>query len=627
MEPNNVKQRRNVNFIDEGDTQCLLCSHCSFKTTKLRKLNLHITSKHAVLNLICDICDFKTGKRLEMNDHLKYTHGGFTYDCKRCSIKFGSKTLFKEHTKLNHRSSQKVFTCPKCGKRVNSKARLKDHVRVKHEHMLFKCHHCEAQYSRKYVLNDHIEDCHGLDSKNFECLKCPDYFSTNNLLKRHTKKEHPELYYVFCGQCPTKFSRKRKYLLTEHEKEVHQRVKFSCIICMKTYTRQNRLQEHLDTAHEGKSLNCEHCAKIFTRKDILKSHVERFHLGRGYQCKQYTLTFTRTCRLRYHINTKHNDKYKCQYCDRNLGRSDNLKIHIRANHREIVFLKSFLDSYFPCTKCKLSFSDEVALKIHFQEFHLTPKVDQEKSKLSCEKETNVVVGTDEESSILKGEDLNIKKEEDNKIHLKTNNVQAGSKINCQPMDVNIDLIHGSDKFILKEDYDFLSDFTSDVIGNSTNSIVNDLKKEELQNSKIRRSVNTIDLIKTEDISLNIPKEDICLENGLKKEEEILTDMTTQFIRENMTVKDIIRKTKPKPSKIVIIKPMKQYLEKNKMQILANKIKVIESSLKGVDLVEFKKVVQHNNGTDSFKRILHNFILKLKHKLTKTDRNNEVINID
>ena len=171
MEPNegNVKQRRKGNFIDEGDTQCLLCSHCPFKTTKRRKFNLHTTNRHTVFNLICDICDFKTGKRLEMNDHLKYTHGGFTYDCKRCSIKFGSKTLFKEHTKLNHQSSQQVFTCPKCGKRVNSKARLKAHIRVKHDNILYNCHHCEAQYSRKYVLDDHIEDCHGLDNTNFEC--------------------------------------------------------------------------------------------------------------------------------------------------------------------------------------------------------------------------------------------------------------------------------------------------------------------------------------------------------------------------------------------------------------------------------------------------------------------------
>ena len=85
MEPNegNVKQRRNINFIDEGDTQCLLCSQCPFKTTKLRKLNFHIANKHAVVNLICDICDFKTGKRLEMNDHLKHTHEGFTYGCKK----------------------------------------------------------------------------------------------------------------------------------------------------------------------------------------------------------------------------------------------------------------------------------------------------------------------------------------------------------------------------------------------------------------------------------------------------------------------------------------------------------------------------------------------------------------
>ena len=35
-----VKRRRNVDFIEEGDTRCLLCRHCPYKTTKLKKIAL-----------------------------------------------------------------------------------------------------------------------------------------------------------------------------------------------------------------------------------------------------------------------------------------------------------------------------------------------------------------------------------------------------------------------------------------------------------------------------------------------------------------------------------------------------------------------------------------------------------
>ena len=134
------------------------------------------------------------------------------------------------------------------------------------------------------------------------------------------------------------------------------------------------------------------------------------------------------------------------------------------------------------------------------------------------------------------------------------------------------------------------------------------------------NVKTLEVIKTEESCSDIPKEQVFFEEVVKKEEEILTDLTAQFIRENMACKN-------KPSKIVILKPNGQSLKKIQKQELGNKIKIIESSLKGVDLLDFRKIVKLNKGRDSFKHIIYNFKQKLKYKLSQSMKNTEVIIID
>ena len=141
---------------------------------------------------------------------MKHTHGGFLYNCKRCLTKFSFMTFLKEHITINHRYSRKVVICPKCEKRFKHKSKLKTHIRVKHENTSFYYHTCDAQFSRKYVLNNYIEEYHGLGYKYFDCNDCPEKFLTNNLLKRHTKRHHPEGYFIFCSQSPKKVSLKQK---------------------------------------------------------------------------------------------------------------------------------------------------------------------------------------------------------------------------------------------------------------------------------------------------------------------------------------------------------------------------------------------------------------------------------
>ena len=240
------------------------------------------------------------------------------------------------------------------------------------------------------------------------------------------------------------------------------------------------------------------------------------------------------------------------------------------------------------------------------------------------KETNVIKETDHEPQTcgnMKVEDSMILNREHNTNYQIPISVQELSTMEQKPIDFNMDSIHGSEKVsdLLEESCELLSNLTSDFISNSVKPLSNVVKMEELQNSHAIDNVKTFGLTKTDESYLNILKEQNYIEESVKEEEDILTSMTTQFINENMNLDVKYENKKPKPSKIEIIKPKPQPLVEINEQDLQQKIKAIEFSLKGKDLVEFRKIVKHNSQTNNFKHILNKFRLKLKYKITKSPK--------
>ena len=232
-------------------------------------------------------------------------------------------------------------------------------------------------------------------------------------------------------------------------------------------------------------------------------------------------------------------------------------------------MKSLLDIYFPCTKCKASFSDEIALKSHFIEIHIVPITNPDKSN---ELEINDILESDQEPQHygkIKSVALVIHTDEVNQKHQITNYAHKDSTIDRIPSDLNTDTINGSEKHLglLEESCELLFNISSDFISSNLNSVSNIIKTEELQNSNINENFKTIGLIKTKESSLNTLRENYYFEESVKEEEDILTRRTTQFIKENMDSKVKSEKKKPHPSKIAAIKPKQPSLMKTHRQDL------------------------------------------------------------
>ena len=60
-------------------------------------------------------------------------------------------------------------------------------------------------------------------------------------------------------------------------KTVHEKVKYNCDKCHKSFLAKHVLIDHKKTVHEGKWFKCELCKKELSSKFNLKLHLKRVH--------------------------------------------------------------------------------------------------------------------------------------------------------------------------------------------------------------------------------------------------------------------------------------------------------------------------------------------------------------
>ena len=221
----------------------------------------------------------------------------FAFKCKICKNEFLSKKLLKEHKQIDHKlyiriKSERVL-CNFCSKTFSSKHILKSHISRVHdpdsddkisEKAL--CNVCSKTFSNIYVLKTHIRT----HEPNFKkdrsmCSECSRTFSTKAVLRKHILNEHSENKYTPCHMCGhdfTVFSIKKHLVLCNlSESERHER-------------------------REKRKIKCNDCGKVLADKVKLRRHTRFIH---------------------------NNEKlFKCNYCDHQDFRTDNLKVHIRNNH-------------------------------------------------------------------------------------------------------------------------------------------------------------------------------------------------------------------------------------------------------------------------------------------------------
>ena len=109
----------------------------------------------AGINYIDWMCSIDQKMAYEKN----ITKSRIRYACDQCEKSFIGPSGLKMHVNAVHLKLE-LFKCEKCNKSFNTGSNLNRHVLNKHENIRHQCDFCDANYSQKGDLAQHIKKNH-----------------------------------------------------------------------------------------------------------------------------------------------------------------------------------------------------------------------------------------------------------------------------------------------------------------------------------------------------------------------------------------------------------------------------------------------------------------------------------
>ncbi|CAH1981800.1 unnamed protein product [Acanthoscelides obtectus] len=357
----------------------------------------------------CDYCSKAYKNKLALDNHIIQNHPKFkstvkrdVYQCSHCSYKSCIRQKFNDHI-LRHpavSSSKKLGTCEHCDASFKQEMSLQDHILKKHpEHSasvtgrIHECPHCTYKTTYKSRVRYHMAVHTNTNATNkiSKCKHCTAIFQSNNALKVHIIKNHPELRDLIfnrvykCSHC--KYKTDKENLLDKHMSK-HSSKDFDlnrpkntvCKYCKVSYERESWLNEHILRAHPDctasvscEILECLDCEYKTTYKyrfaKHMKQHNYRVSENDPYVCVLCKKTFTRKLTLDEHILQIHpnseslvNSKiHECSYCD--------FITTMKARLGDHMLKHPHSNKLGTCEHCNATFTREVALHDHILKKH------------------------------------------------------------------------------------------------------------------------------------------------------------------------------------------------------------------------------------------------------------------
>ena len=223
--------------------------------------------------------------------------------CNPCGKIFYHQSTFKVQFKQRHECDDGEAICTVCGNEFKNIFQVKNHFT--NYHTTKECEDCgnkipSGNYARhlkmhkkvprkdnlvRHVNQHQVEPAKG----NYQCDLCQKCFAEKRYLKSHKK--------------------------THMEKEEEQ-TRFKCEYCQKDYSKRSNMNAHMNTKHP-----------ISTAKQTLvaEPNVGYFLLEKDPSPIKFNVV----------INVKNQKVHKCQYCEYENSRPDNLKRHIQTVHETI----------------------------------------------------------------------------------------------------------------------------------------------------------------------------------------------------------------------------------------------------------------------------------------------------
>jgi len=220
----------------------------------------------------CNDCGKHFFRQKKLDMHLKRRAEFKCYLCFQnlCTVAAAAYHAANVHGQLD-------FYCDKCDFKGKTKSHLNCHIKSIHDPPKHQCPECPCKFTRLITLNLHRSNAHGLARKTLSCPHCPKTFLSFAGHIAHIKSIHEKIKY-HCDKCSKSFLSKRyleDHIAVEHEMTKSR--KLQCPDCPKMVVGKAKLEHHRSFAHRNGGVKCPICGRRFAEKNNLKRHIRVIH--------------------------------------------------------------------------------------------------------------------------------------------------------------------------------------------------------------------------------------------------------------------------------------------------------------------------------------------------------------
>ena len=324
-------------------TKCAQCFECGkklkyFRGTQSSNLNLkvHLDQHHGLPDPFNSVPPSlrkrynrnATDKGAPIKHYERYPHLRIKDTCRLCGQEFVDDNELVEHLRRDHFLKEKGIDIKEEEERLAKEKR----IRSKNlDPRTFECDICFHSFRPDYNLAIHRKNQHDSETwlsgklieptlpslssnpleKKLPCEICGSMITAAQLSKHILVNHRPEDLSYQCDQCPRAFV-SAGHLVWHRRKHRTDISLFVCDICGLASNDFKAFRSH-KKGHETKNIKnkeCKDCGEKFETNYDLQLHEDKFHIGIM--------------------------RFQCQFCGRKFWRSDNMRTHIKSQHKDGV---------------------------------------------------------------------------------------------------------------------------------------------------------------------------------------------------------------------------------------------------------------------------------------------------